>query len=56
MLKSVLRFIGGPDTCDLSFITDNQAKTYVKKFKKKATVDHTELFPNIPLDGLKLMR
>ncbi len=48
MLKSVLRFIGGPETCDLSFISDIQAKNYVKKFKKKATVDHSELFPNIP--------
>ena len=56
MLKSVLGFIGGPDAGDLSFITDVQAKAYVKKFKKKATVDHSVKFPNIPKDGLSLMR
>ena len=56
MLKSVFEFLGSPDEADLSFITDEQAKSYVKKFKKRLTVDPCMRFPNISKDGLDLMR
>lgn len=56
MLKSVFAFLGNPDEGDLSFITDDQAKMYVTKFKKRSKPDLTDRFPNIPKEGLDLLR
>lgn len=54
--KTIFAFMGTPDKYDMSFITDEQAKLYIKKFKKRLKVDHKVRFPNICDHGLNLMR
>ena len=35
ILEMVLDHLGSPSDIDMSFITDNQAMNYIKKFKKR---------------------
>jgi hypothetical protein len=55
-LDSIFDLIGTPDEADLSFITDEQAKSYVRKFKKRPRANFKEVFPKISSEGLYLLQ
>lgn len=56
LLDSIFDLIGTPDEADLSFITDEQAKSYVRKFKKRPRANFKEVFPKISSEGLYLLQ
>lgn len=47
ILESIFDLIGTPSDLDLAFITDQDARSYIKKFKKRPEANLYDIFPQI---------
>lgn len=56
MLDSVFDLLGSPTELDLSFITDENALIYMKKFKQRPPANLEQYFHGVSPEGVHLLR
>ena len=47
--------LGSPNEDEKSFITDENAISYIDSFKKQTKLEFEKRFPNIPVKGLDFL-
>mmetsp|Transcript_78641 Transcript_78641/g.108899 ORF Transcript_78641/g.108899 Transcript_78641/m.108899 type:complete len:182 (-) Transcript_78641:255-800(-) len=55
-LNCILRVIGNPNEAELSFITDEKAKNYIKSFEKMPREDLSKRYPGVPEECIDLLQ
>jgi len=55
VLDSIFDLIGTPSETDISFISDQQAANYIRKFTKRPKSNFKEIFPCVSDEGLHLL-
>ena len=51
----IIDMIGTPEEDDIAFLTDENAKRYIKSFEPKEHKNFQEIFPGTPPEGIDLL-